>query len=59
MKKPQSDVQELENIYSASEQNEIILEAVASNGQQISGRRDQLEEAAKGAIQQVNLYLSE
>ena len=60
MKKPQKRVQELgKTLTQPSEQNEIILEAVASNGSRYLEGEISLEEAAKGAIQQVNLYLSE
>ena len=53
-------VQELgKTLTQPSEQNEIILEAVASNGSRYLEGEISLEEAAKGAIQQVNLYLSE
>ncbi|WP_274422639.1 ABC transporter substrate-binding protein [Blautia sp. XA-2221] len=53
-------IQELgKTLTQPSEQNEIILEAVASNGSRYLEGEISLEEAAKGAIQQANLYLSE
>lgn len=53
-------IQELgKSLTKASEQNEIILDAIAENGSKYLEGEIDLSEAAKGAIQQVNLYLSE
>lgn len=54
------EIQELgKTLTTASRGNEIILNAIAENGTRYLNGEISLEEAAKGAIQQVNLYLAE
>ena len=54
------EIQELgKTLTTPSRGNEIILNAIAENGTRYLNGEISLEEAAKGAIQQVNLYLAE
>lgn len=54
------EIQELgKTLTTPSRGNEIILNAIAENGTRYLNGEISLEEAAKGAIQQVNLYLTE
>lgn len=58
--KTTKEIQELgKTLTTPSRGNEIILSAVAENGTRYLNGKISLEEAAKGAIQQVNLYLAE
>lgn len=54
------EIQELgKTLTTPSRGNEIILNAIAENGTRYLNGEISLEEAAKGTIQQVNLYLAE
>lgn len=54
------EIQELgKSLTTPSRGNEVILNAIAENGTRYLNGEISLEEAAKGAIQQVNLYLAE
>ncbi len=58
--KTTKEIQELgKTLTTPSRGNEIILNAIAENGTRYLNGEISLEEAAKGAIQQVNLYLAE
>lgn len=58
--KTTKEIQELgKTLTTPSRGNEIILSAVAENGTRYLNGEISLEEAAKAAVQQVNLYLAE
>ena len=58
--KTTKEIQELgKSLTTPSRGNEVILNAIAENGTRYLNGEISLEEAAKGAIQQVNLYLAE